>query len=119
MPVCLSDSYALAACNPAYCGILAGVVLDLFCALNPALKRRQLDTFCWPKLWLGFYLNNAGGGQLLLFSGSKLFNCCMAQAVAGLLPEQRRWAVNPHVQLGGYQSALAGLLPEQRRWGLA
>lgn len=34
-------------------------VLDLFCALNPALRRRQLDTFCWPKLWLGFYLNNA------------------------------------------------------------
>lgn len=38
----------------------AGTVLDLFCALNPALRRRQLDTFCWPKLWLGFYLNNAG-----------------------------------------------------------
>lgn len=34
-------------------------VLDLFCALNPALKRHQLDTFCWPKLWLAFYLNNA------------------------------------------------------------
>lgn len=42
------------------CPPAADTVLDLFCALNPALRRRQLDTFCWPKLWLGFYLNNAG-----------------------------------------------------------
>ena len=39
----------------------AGVVFDLFCALNPSLKRRQLETICWPKLWAGFFLNNAGG----------------------------------------------------------
>lgn len=38
-----------------------GIVLDLFCALNPALRRRQLDTFNWPKLWVGFFLSNAGG----------------------------------------------------------
>lgn len=48
-------------CQLPHVVLLTGVVLDLFCALNPALKRRQLDTFCWPKLWLGFYLNNAGG----------------------------------------------------------
>lgn len=42
------------------CPAGAGTVLDLFCALNPKLKRHQLDTFSWPKLWLGFYLNNAG-----------------------------------------------------------
>ncbi|KAI3425799.1 hypothetical protein D9Q98_007774 [Chlorella vulgaris] len=38
---------------------MTSTVMDLFCALNPKLKRQQLDTFCWPKLWLGFYVNNA------------------------------------------------------------
>lgn len=60
----------------------AGVVLDLFCALNPALKRRQLDAFCWPKLWLGFYLNNAGGQLQVLFysavQGARSGGCCAA-----------------------------------------
>lgn len=34
-------------------------MLDLLCTLNPSLKRAQLDTFCWPKLWAGFFLANA------------------------------------------------------------
>ena len=42
----------------------AGTVLDLFCELNPSLKRAQLDTFCWARLWAGFYLNNAGGAAV-------------------------------------------------------
>ena len=43
-----------------WCVCAAGIVLELFCALNPVLKRRQLNTFHWAKLWAGFYLNNAG-----------------------------------------------------------
>ena len=49
--------------------VCAGIVLDLFCVLNPALKRRQLDTFHWAKLWAGFYLNNAGGRRAGLGGG--------------------------------------------------
>lgn len=38
---------------------MTGVILDLFCELNPALDRRQLSTFHWLRCWLGFYISNA------------------------------------------------------------
>lgn len=38
---------------------LAGVILDLFCELNPRLARPQLETFHWAKLWAAFVASNA------------------------------------------------------------
>lgn len=37
---------------------LTNVVLALFIELDPALKRRQMATFNWAKLWCAFYIYN-------------------------------------------------------------
>ena len=46
-----------------------GVVLELFCTLNPSLRRQQLQTFNWPKLLAGFVLSNAGAARVRGWAG--------------------------------------------------
>lgn len=62
--------------------------MDLFCALNPKLKQQQLDTFCWPKLWLGFYVNNAGEW---LHAGFSIVCVSSRQTVAMFVVDKARF----------------------------
>ncbi len=95
MLVCSSDSYVMAAWNPAYCGILAGVVLDLFCVLDPALFRNALPTASCR------FTHRRGAGPVLRAQprtqAAPAGHLLLAQAVAGLLLEQRRWTIVPRL----------------------
>ncbi|KAK9841846.1 hypothetical protein WJX81_007075 [Elliptochloris bilobata] len=50
-----------AACAVAHCALvwMTSVVLELFAALSPGAPALRARDFTWPRLWVGFLLNNA------------------------------------------------------------
>ena len=70
----------------------AGVILSLFCELNPALDRRKVATFNWLRCWAGFYLSNLviPFCMLYTFSTSHIGGSPSA-SVQSLFPSIRKW----------------------------